>query len=69
MVTLMYCDYIVVHSEEHFPTSLQIEGNHEKGFDVLLYPELCSSLITGVDTSFGLPLIRMLQLNSLKCSS
>ena len=51
----MYCDYIMAHSEEHFPTSFWIEGNHEKGFDVLLYPELCSSLISGVDTSFGLP--------------
>ena len=30
-------------------------GQPQKGFDVLLYPELCSSLISGVDTSFGRP--------------
>ena len=30
-------------------------GQPRKGFDVLLYPELCSSLISGVNTSFGLP--------------
>ena len=51
----MQCDYIVVHSEEHFPHSLEIEGNHKKGFDVLLYLGIRSSLISGVDTSFGLP--------------
>ena len=44
-------------------------GQPWKGFDVLLYPELCSSLISGVGTPFGLPPpIMMLQLNSLRCS-
>ena len=37
------------------PNFLVDWGQPQKGFDVLLYPELCSSLISGVDTSFGLP--------------
>ena len=27
----MQCVYIVAHSEEHFPHSLEIEGNHKQG--------------------------------------
>ena len=27
----MQCVYITAHLEEHFPHSLEIEGNHEQG--------------------------------------
>ena len=60
---------IMAHSEEHFPNSLQIEGNHEKGLMSFCTQSSVLPLLLVWTLLLVCPLIRMLQLSSLKCSS
>ena len=62
-------DYIVVHSEEHFPNSWQIEGNHEKGLMSFYTKSFILPLFLVWILPLVCPRIRMLPLNSLKCPS
>ena len=62
-------NYIVVHSEEHFPNSWQIEGNHKKGLMSFYTQSSVLPLFLVWIPLLVCPPIRMLQLNSLKCSS
>ena len=61
-------DYIVVHSEEHFQNSWRIEDNHEKGLMSFYTKSFIPPLFLVWILSLVGPWIRMLQLNSLKCS-
>ena len=61
-------DYIVAHSEEHFQNSLRIEGNHEKGLMSFYTQSSVLPLFLVWILLLVYPPIRMLQLNSLKCS-
>ena len=62
-------DYIVAHSEEHFPHSLEIESNHEKAMmffytQIPVLPLFLVWILLLVS-----PQIRILQVNSLECFS
>ena len=62
-------DYIMAHSEKHFLNSWQIEGNHEKGLMSFCTQSSVLPLLLVWILLLVCPPIRMLQLNSLKCSS
>ena len=62
-------DYIVAHSEEDFQNSWWIEGNHEKGLMSFYTKSSVLPLFLVRILLLVWPQIRMLWLNSLKCSS